>query len=646
MRHSTLPWVGIAVAALLVSCTESVTTLPQDIHLADEWLEFGTVDAGSPQTLTTRIHNAGDGDLTFSELPTVVADFGGSYTIDADWTSIPAREHRDLAVTYTPGESAYAYAHVAFSSDDPDEPFRFLVLTGATTVEAPAATVSPSLVDFGFVPAGGSTSRNVEVTNLGNTTIRVTGVELGGSTDRFEVTDWPDHDLPPGGSGLITAAFTSEGGEHTLGSLAVEIDGAPHGEYAVQLTGNTPGSEGNSAPHVGLISPDRPLIYYAHQDLIVEAEAFDVQQPDTGLYCTLDSTIMGAVEQDASDPVTQHLTMIVDVYNEDISDFQLVDYPGIHSMTLCCFDEFAASDCVGFVASVEVPFSDDDGDGDGYDAAQGDCDEDDADVYPGALERANGIDDDCDGDTDEDTEVSDDDGDGFSESDGDCDDDDPAVHPDADEQPNYLDDDCDGSLDEGTVNVDDDGDGISEALGDCDDTDAGIFPDAPEPCDGLDNDCDGSIDDDCTDSVPPLALVGEVMATPSRVTPGEAVRVTLIVVGPDADLRYDWQSDGGTFEVEGDPELAAEVLWIAPEETGTYGIFCEVTDVNTEQDVTGFVEVEVTRSDPTASTSTGSGCEVGRHSAGALLPLLALASLVAVGSCRRRATTGRTPRTP
>ena len=643
MRERTLLLAGTAWLALGTGCPETVDTVPQDIHLADEWLDFGTADADAPRSLTTRVHNAGDADLTFGEPPAVVADFGGTYTIDADWTSIPAREYRDLTVTYTPGESAYAYAHVAFSSDDPDEPFRFLVLTGATTVVSPAATVSPSLVDFGFVPAGDSMNRNVEVTNLGNTEIRVLGVELGGSTELFEVLDWPDHDLPPGASGLITLAFDSEGGDHTLGSLTIEIDGVPHPEYTIQLTANTPGSAENSPPHVGLLTPDRPLIYYEHQQLVVEAEVFDVQQPDTGLYCTLDSTLMGPVEQEASDPLTQRVAFAVDVYNSDISDLQLVDYPGIHSMTLCCHDEFAATDCVGFVASIDVAFSDDDGDSDGYDAAQGDCDDDDATIYPGALETANDTDDDCDGDTDEDTNVSDDDGDGFSEDDGDCDDGDATIHPDAVEQANYLDDDCDGTLDEETVNVDDDGDGISEALGDCDDADADVFPDAPEPCDGLDNDCDGSLDDDCIDTVPPLALVGEVMATPSRITPGEEVRVTLIVVGPDPDLRYDWQSDGGTFEYDGDPELAAEVRWIAPEETGTYGIFCEVTDLNTDQDVTGFVEVEVTRSDPTASTSTGGGCSLASRTRVALPSLLALAVTLAIRA-RGRTAIPRTPR--
>ena len=44
-----------------------------------------------------------------------------------------------------------------------------------------------------------------------------------------------------------------------------------------------------------------------------------------------------------------------------------------------------------------------DADDDGYSLGEGDCDDERDDVNPGAYETCNGIDDDCDGDTDENT---------------------------------------------------------------------------------------------------------------------------------------------------------------------------------------------------------------------------------------------------
>ncbi len=168
-----------------------------------------------------------------------------------------------------------------------------------------------------------------------------------------------------------------------------------------------------------------------------------------------------------------------------------------------------------------------------------DCDDSDAAVNPDASELCNGVDDDCDGDTDEDDAAdasiwyADSDGDGYGDlastttacaapvgygSDhADCDDGDPGVNPAADELCNELDDDCDGDVDEddaieaSTWYADLDGDGFGGVMttvaacsmpsgylataSDCDDGDPSINPDASERCDGADNDCDGDVDE-------------------------------------------------------------------------------------------------------------------------------------------------------
>jgi len=86
----------------------------------------------------------------------------------------------------------------------------------------------------------------------------------------------------------------------------------------------------------------------------------------------------------------------------------------------------------------------------------------------------------------------DDDGDGYTENDGDCDDTDATIYPGATDIEDGIDNDCDGEIDE---IFDMDGDGYTENDGDCDDTDATIYPGATELEDGIDNDCDGEIDE-------------------------------------------------------------------------------------------------------------------------------------------------------
>ena len=91
------------------------------------------------------------------------------------------------------------------------------------------------------------------------------------------------------------------------------------------------------------------------------------------------------------------------------------------------------------------------------------------------------------------------DGDGFTALLGDCDDSDPAVNPDATEVCNGIDDNCDERVDEGFDGDNDgylDADRCPEPVGtDCNDADSSTHPGMAEECDGTDSDCNGFIDD-------------------------------------------------------------------------------------------------------------------------------------------------------
>ena len=156
--------------------------------------------------------------------------------------------------------------------------------------------------------------------------------------------------------------------------------------------------------------------------------------------------------------------------------------------------------------------SGEDNDHDGYTVAEGDCDDHEAGVHPGATENANGVDDDCDGEIDEGTDMEDHDGDGWSEHMGDCDDTNPGIYPGATENENGVDDDCDGLIDDETPGYDDDGDGFNEYDGDCDDDDPFANPGMTEIAqDGIDNNCDGQIDEllecDCPTAASPARAI-------------------------------------------------------------------------------------------------------------------------------------------
>jgi hypothetical protein len=171
----------------------------------------------------------------------------------------------------------------------------------------------------------------------------------------------------------------------------------------------------------------------------------------------------------------------------------------------------------------------------GYVTVNGDCNDNNAAIHPGATEICNGIDDNCNASIDEgvkNTYYADADGDtygnpsstqlacsppaGFVSNNTDCNDGSAGVHPGAAEVCNGIDDNCNALIDEGVKNTyfaDADGDsygnpsstqlacsppsGFVSNNTDCNDNNAAVNPSATEVCNGTDDDCDGTTDEGC-----------------------------------------------------------------------------------------------------------------------------------------------------
>jgi hypothetical protein len=245
------------------------------------------------------------------------------------------------------------------------------------------------------------------------------------------------------------------------------------------------------------------------------------------------------------DPLEQDIDEDGYPASEDCDDNNSLISPGADEVC-----DGADNDCDGAidegVTSAYYEDSDADGFGDpdrsttaceppaGHVSVPNDCDDQDPLSYPGASERCDGADNDCDGAVDEDlllTWYTDADGDGFGNIDAaidacdppggyvadasDCDDLNRTAYPGGEEVCDDADNNCDGTVDEGVTttfyqDADDDNYGLTEKTtescarpsgyarlsGDCDDSTASVSPAQIELCDGADNDCDGDSDED------------------------------------------------------------------------------------------------------------------------------------------------------
>lgn len=267
-----------------------------------------------------------------------------------------------------------------------------------------------------------------------------------------------------------------------------------------------------------------------------------------------------------------------------------------------------------------------------------DCNDLVAFIHPGALEQANGRDDDCNGTVDDGIENAllypDKDGDGFgapaldpfegqiglegyAANAEDCDDNDPDIHPDIEEVCDGRDNDCDMQVDEGTYEYC----GVGRCARRLERCDMECVPSEPLPeeCNGLDDNCNGFIDDG--DLCPEGQACVEFQCTPVTISDGEPA-------APAAPADVAVSSTGAPTPIDtatAFPDESAQAPTASATESETAAAPAAEPTAIASGEMAGMGPAADSDSDGSSGCSLGAGST--RSAGGPWLALLALASL-------------------
>ncbi|MGA8893611.1 MAG: choice-of-anchor D domain-containing protein [Anaeromyxobacteraceae bacterium] len=234
---------------LTVAGNGAAVTAPA-IAFSPATLDFGTVTIGNTQQRTAQVQNAGTATLTVTAVA-ACSGAGPEFTWDAATPfSVAPGQSAPVTVTYTPVDTDFHSACLAFSSNDPANPVANLGLTaqGAST-PVPAVALSPASLDFMAVEVGKSSTLTSQVQDTGGATLTVSAIAAcNGTSAEFTWSPQAPFTVGAGQSQALAVTYAPTDAGADNGCLALTTDDPLHPTVNLALAGS------------GTVTPAFPVI--------------------------------------------------------------------------------------------------------------------------------------------------------------------------------------------------------------------------------------------------------------------------------------------------------------------------------------------------------------------------------------------------
>jgi hypothetical protein len=214
--------VAYAVVTLLAGVPQLQTSVPN--------LSFGTIQVGTSASQQVTVINSGSAPLVLRSA-TAAAPF--SLVSGALPTTLQPGASLPLTVQFHPTAESPSSGLLALSSNDPSRPLVQLPLQGGGGDSL--LSVTPALMDFGRLPVGTASSRQLLLHNSGNLPLTI---QSATTEPPFTVISVPTGGtvLQPGGSQVLTVSFTAPAGVASQ-TLTILSNASSHPVAQIPLTG-------------------------------------------------------------------------------------------------------------------------------------------------------------------------------------------------------------------------------------------------------------------------------------------------------------------------------------------------------------------------------------------------------------------------
>jgi len=196
-------------------------------------LNFGSVNVGSTSTAqTVTLSNIGNANLTITSIAPGTSNYGETNTCGS---SLAAGSTCTISVTFTPGSEGTLNDTLTITDNASTSPQK-VSLTGVGL--QPIVSLSPTSLSFDSVGVGSSSTLPVTLTNSGNATLNITGININAGSSNYSQTNTCGSSLAAGANCMISVTFTpSQSG--TLNGTPSVADNATGSPQTVTLTGTS-----------------------------------------------------------------------------------------------------------------------------------------------------------------------------------------------------------------------------------------------------------------------------------------------------------------------------------------------------------------------------------------------------------------------